>query len=71
MKKKTLFLGFGVLFCVSGASTHIHTLNKSIHGVLSEIWFLNVSCLQSPGELVNICTAFYGTSRNELANRNR
>uniref|UniRef100_A0A8C9XID0 Uncharacterized protein n=1 Tax=Sander lucioperca TaxID=283035 RepID=A0A8C9XID0_SANLU len=26
--KKSLFLGFGVLFCVSGASTHIQTLKK-------------------------------------------
>ena len=37
---------------------------KNIHGVLSEIRFLNVSCLQSPGELVKICRAVYIISRN-------
>ena len=64
MKKNHFFWDFGVLFCVSGASTCIQT----IHGVLSEIRFLNVSCLKSPGELVKICTAFYVTSRNKVAN---
>ena len=32
-----LFLGFGVLFWVSGAPTRIQTLNKSVHDLLSEI----------------------------------
>uniref|UniRef100_A0A8D0A7T9 Uncharacterized protein n=1 Tax=Sander lucioperca TaxID=283035 RepID=A0A8D0A7T9_SANLU len=39
-------------------------------GPLSEIRFLNVSCLQSPGELFKIGTACDVTSRNEQANRN-
>ena len=64
MKKNTLFMGFGVLFCVSGASTRIQALKKNNHAFLSEIQFLNVSCLQSPGELVKICMAFYVTSQD-------
>ena len=35
--KTTLFLGFEVLFWVSGAPTRTQTLKKSVHDFLSEI----------------------------------